>query len=228
MRRQLVSITLLALFLLSSLALVPAPAAADNIERDGTIYYDSYERLAIGSYSDSYSGKIKVTTNASVDVYLLTSTYAYSYPESFVPTKTKEKTMKAEFSFTAKAGETYYVIIDNTDNSRSTDAVPTGSIAYQASYPNVLDQLVDDVGWAARMCMIWIILIVVIIVVVVVLIIYFVTRKPKTPPQQQYPPAYQQPYQPPPAQAGYQQQPGYQPPPPDQYEPPPPNQPPPY
>ena len=183
MRRQLVSIALLSLFLLSSLAFVPAPAAADNIKRDGTIYYDSYERLSIGSYSDSYTGKVKVTTNASVDVYVLTSTYAYSYPESFTPTKSKEKTMSAEFSMTFKAGETYYVIIDNLDNSRSTDAIPSGDVTYDASYPNVLDQLVDDVGWAATWCLIWIILIVVIIVVVVILIIYFVTRKPKTPPQ---------------------------------------------
>jgi hypothetical protein len=221
MRRAIMVISAL---LFVTLLLVPLNASADPLTKSGAISKDDYERIYIGSFSDGGDRVVKVTTNASVDVYLITSEDFSTYPESFTPVKSAEKTTNARLTFKANSGDLYYLVIDNIDNGRSTDQVPTGDVTYEATYPNVLDVIQDDINTFAWTCVGVVVGVIVLIVVIVVVIIYVVTRKKKAappPPGAGGPVYHQQP------QAGYQyqqQQPtGYQPPQPSPYEPPPPS-----
>jgi hypothetical protein len=216
MRKAFLTLLVLTPVMMMVLAALPTEVAADPLQRDGTIYYGSHERIYIGMYSEGYTGKVKVTTNATVDVYILTDDYVFSYPDSFSTVKAVEKTKNADFSFKASGGESYYLVIDNLDNSKTTDAIPTGDVTFDATYPNILDQVEEDVQWIAMGCLLTIVAVVIIVVVIIVVIIYLITRKKSPPPQQAYP-QYQQQYQPPPPSP-------YEPPPPSPYEPPPPQQ----
>lgn len=224
-RRTIVVVGLLLVFM----ALLIGSATAAPIKRDGTIYMNTSENLYMGSWDQSSSHTVKVSTNDTVDVYVLSSTQYSGYPESFTYTKAWENTKNVDSKFTSESSTGYYLVIDNQDNGRSGDAVPKGDITYSATYPNFLDVIgdeVEDLAWTGFwVCMFPIILTIVVIVVVIVVVIYLMMKKKKTPPQQQQPqyPQQQQYQQQPYQQQQYQQQPGYQqPPPPSPYEPPPP------
>ena len=211
-------------FVLCLMAVVPT-GTSEPLTDSGSIDQGYSKTLLIGSWSESYEMNFKVTSNATIDVYVLTSTEYSNYPYSFNPTYSMEQVKSATFKVKASAQEGYYLVIDNQDNSRSTDQVPVGPVTYSAEYPDVMDQITDTVDTAISMCMIMVVLVVVVIVVVIVLIIYFVTRKKSPPPAVVAPPmAYQPPQQPyVQPQQPYQQPPAqYAPPPPSPYEPPPP------
>lgn len=213
------------------LAFASTPVQAADNKKGGTVYYGDSENIMVGTWTTSKDLHFTVKSNATIDVYVLTSSDFFNYPSgSFTPVKAVEKTTSADFKIRSSSSESYYLVIDNTDNSRSTDAIPTGSAAYNATYPNFLDTATDTVDDIVSTCIIGAIVVVVIIVVVIIVIIYFVViRKKKQPPvaqapYTQTPVQYQQPvYQQQPQQPVYQQQPQqYAPPPPSPYEPPPP------
>jgi hypothetical protein len=212
------------------LAMASAPADAAANKKGGTVYYGSSENIMVGTWTTSTDLHFTVKSNATIDVYVLTTSDYFNYPSgSFTPIKAVEKTTSADFKIKSNPSESYYLIIDNTDNSRSTDQIPTGSAAYNATYPNFMDTATHTVDNIVSTCILGAIAVIVIIIVVIIVIIYFVViRKKKQPPvvqtpYVQAPVQYQQPvYQQHPQQQVYQQPQQYAPPPPSQYEPPPP------
>ena len=230
MNNKLKALMIPALLMMSVMMLViaSAPVGASPSTKSGTVYYGNYEEIFVGEWTTSTDLHFTVTSNATIDVYLMTTSETINYPTgSFNPLKAVEKTKNADFKVKSSTSDSYYLIIDNVDNSRSTDAVPTGDAAYNATYPNFLDTTTSTVNNIVNTCIIGAIAIVVIIVVVIIVIIYFfVIRKKPQPPvvqtpygvqpvQSQQPVQYQQP--------GYPAQPQpYAPPPPSPYEPPPP------
>jgi hypothetical protein len=245
MRRKIILGTII-MCLIGAALLVPGMVSAqDTISDTVTIFEnDNEQKWLLGlSQNEKIDIYVEVTSppGASVDVYILSSTERSNYPDgSFTPTVAHEDVSVADFSFKQPDSLSYYLVIDNEDNSRSTDAVPTGDVTVDFEYDNPLSAILDpveDALWTGFMiCIIGIVLVIVVIVVIVVLVVR--SGKSKQPPPQQYPPqqqypqqgAYppqQQPYAPPPGEQPPmqpQEQPPQQPPGDQAYYPPPPNQ----
>ena len=156
-------VPLLCVMSLLLLLAVPAPAKAAPFTDSGTIYYNDHKEIFVGSFTSTHEVSFEVTTNSTVDVYLLTSDQNNNYPTSFTPTKAVENTKIASFKITPNTGTSYYLVIDNLDNSRSTDAVPTGVVTFNAKYPNPTDTLTDNVETFANTCLIGAIVVVLIL-----------------------------------------------------------------
>jgi hypothetical protein len=148
--------------------------------------------------------------------------YYSNYPNGdFYPVEAKERVSETTFKFKTPDDQFYYLVIDNEDNSRSNDAIPTGTVTVDYEYDNAIaDDLEDAWNTAMLMCIIGVVVAVVVVIIIIVVIVMLIKGKDKPP---QYPP--QQPYQQQPGYQQYQQPPGY---PPQQppYQPPP-QQPPP-
>jgi len=211
--------TILALMALA-LLMVPAAVTADVDETNLSVdmkdnYRDMIILLHIGSEI-----KVTVTSNASVDVYILTSTEYYTnYPTDFTAAHKVLNTKSTTFTWKLPTGDTYFVVVDNDFNYIPGSADPTGEvvISYHRSGASAEDG-VQQAAWYAGMACIGIIVILVIIVVVIIVVIVMVMKKKdhpvQGPPPGYAPPVPQQSYQPAPGQY-YPQQPG-------QYAPPPP------
>jgi hypothetical protein len=200
--------------------LAAVPTAATPVTKEGTVVYESYEEYTVGTWATSTSLHFTVTSNATIDVYLLTSSDFINYPTgNFNPVKAVEGTTKADFKITASTSESYILVIDNQDTGRPGNTKPTGDISYTATYPNFMDTVPDTVNNIFNTCMISAIAAVVIVVIVVIVIIYLVVRKkPEPQPQVVMAPVAQAPYTPPPQAPAAPPQP-----PPSPYEPPPPD-----
>jgi hypothetical protein len=165
--------------------------------------------------------------NGKVDVYILSSSEYHSrYPtKTFYPALAKENITTTTFTFECPDDQTYYLVIDNEDNARANDAVPTGSVTVDYEYDDPFAATLKDIEegfWAVWwMCIAGVVIAVVIVVVIIVLIFYFLFKKDKPP---QYPAQYQQYPQAQIGYPGYPQQP-YQGPPQQPPSPPPPQQP---
>jgi flagellar basal body-associated protein FliL len=248
--RKKILLGIIVMCLFGAAMLVPGMVSAqttidDTISDTVTIYQNGNEQewLLGLSQNEKIDIYVEVTSpaGASVDVYILSSTERMDYPdESFTPTVAHEDVTVADFSFKQPDSQSYYLIIDNEDNSRTTDAVPKGDVTVEYEYDNplaVISEAVEEAIWTGFMiCIIGIVLVIVVIVVIVVLVVR--SGKSKQPPPQQYPPqqqypqqgAYppqQQPYAPPPGEQPPmqpQEQPPQQPPGDQAYYPPPPNQ----
>jgi hypothetical protein len=203
-------------------------SAADTISDTVTIYNGGYEdEMFFGlGINEKIDISVDVTSpaGASVDVYIISSTEKYDYPSgSFTPAVAHEDVSNADFSFKSPDGQIYYLVIDNTDNSRSTDAVPTADVTVDYEYDDPISATIEDFEDAAEqawwtgitICILGIVVVIVIIIVIVWVVVQAGKNK-QPPPQQPYPQQYQQSYQQP-----------YQQPPPGGYPPqPPPQQPP--
>jgi hypothetical protein len=190
----------------------------DSYERDGWILINEGDKVEVSVDVTSPSGGL-------VDVYVISYNQIDSYPDgSFTPALTREGVSSVDFTFTVPDDQWYYLVIDNTDNSRASDTVPVGSVTVNYEYTNPWLEDVEDAIWTGVMlCVLVLVIIVVVIVVVIILVLRGgkkqPTQAPPPYPQQQpsqpYPQQpYQQPYQPPPGQQPpYQPPPGEQPPP---------------
>jgi hypothetical protein len=250
MRRKIILGSIILCLIGAALLMPGMVSAADTISDTATIYNGGYEDemlFGLGT-NERIDISVDVTSpaGASVDVYIIASTEKYDYPsESFTPVVAHEGVSNADFSFKSPDSQTYYLVIDNTDNSRSSDAVPTGDVTVNYEYDDPLSAIIESFENTAEAAF-WTgtlicATVVIAIVVVIVLIVWLIVRAGKSspPPQQPYPPQ-QYPQQPYPQQPYPQQQyappPGEQPPvepqeqPPEQppgdqgYYPPPPNQ----
>jgi|GEM_PF-6662139 len=216
------SITVLMMMSIVMLVLASAPAGASASKKAGTVLYGTHEEILVGSWTTATSLHFTVTSNATIDVYVLTASESINYPTgNFNAVKAVENTKSADFTIKSDSTNSYYLIIDNEDNSKSTDALPTGDASYSATYPNFMDIATKQVDTVVTTCLIGAISIIVIIIVVVIVLIYFIVirKKPQPPvvqsPYGAQPVQYQQPV--------YQTQPqAYSPPAPSPYEPPPP------
>lgn len=188
------------------------------------------EWLLWAGKDDEIEVSVTVTSpsNGRVDVYIISSSqYSYYPTGSFTSARSSEDRSSHSFTFTVPDDQTYYLVIDNEDNSRTTDAVPTGSVTVDYEYDNPLAKDIEEAFWTATWFCVAAVVIIVIIIIVIIIVVLHVTKKPK-PPQYPPQPPYQQPYQQPPYQQ-YPQQPQqpYQPPPQQPPGQPPPGQPPP-
>ncbi len=180
---------------------------------DVVIAQDDHESewLLWANEDDKIEVSVTVTSpsDGRVDVYILTQTQYSSYPAgSFNPAYQSENKNSHDFTFTVPDGQSYYLVIDNEDNSRTTDAVPTGSVTVDYEYDNPIIEEVEEAFWTAYwVCIAGIIIIVVVIIVIIVLVLKVTSKggppqqpqyPPQQPPYQQYPQQPQQPYQPPP------------------------------
>lgn len=233
MRKTRILIALI-LCLMFAAVFSPAPASAqEKITYTNVLIYENdyeYHSLWALNQDEEIDVSVDVTSPSGglIDVYILSSSHYSSYPDGvFTPTIEKEGVSSTDFTFKAPDDATYYLIIDNEDNSRSTDAVPVGDVTVSYEYDDPIYASIQDIEEAAEAfafgCLMIVVIAVIIIVVIIVVVIFLIVRKPKEPAAQApapYPqqPPYQQPQQP------YQPPPGQQPP----YQPPPGQQPPPY
>ncbi|UCG69314.1 MAG: hypothetical protein JSV09_16305 [Thermoplasmata archaeon] len=188
---------------------------------DEVIYEDDYEYVLLWALEKDENIEVDVSVDspagAKIDVYIISDTEFSDYQTDgvFIPEIQHEDVSSASFKFKNPDGGTYYLVIDNKDNSRTSDAVPTGDVTVDYEYDDpffaTIEDLEEAAGFVAFTCIAAIVLGVVIIIMIIVVIIFLVTKKEK-PPQQPAP--YQQPpqapypgYQQPPPQQPYQQPP---------------------
>ena len=250
-RKQIIP-TLTVLVMVGLILLVPfLPASeAKRTLKDVELEEDSYKSyLLISSMDDEVEVNFTVTSGGNVDLYIMTSEmYRDRYQQDlhFNPAMVRENITTARFTWTQPDDSTYYLVIDNWDNGRTTDAKPTGNVTYDLFYD---DGFLDDLDELFGMAMMMVVGCCLLVIIVVVVVIWLLFRKKKDnqgtvviPPPVAYPPggqpsypgappsypqSPQPPYQPPP---GFNQQPQQQPPypqPPVFPQPPPPNYPPP-
>jgi hypothetical protein len=146
MNNKLKALVIPAMLTLSVILLVvaSAPAQAAANKKQGTVSYGSYEQILVGTWTTSTDLHFTVTSNTTIDVYVLTAEDIINYPSgSFSPVKAVENTKSADFTIKSDSTNSYYLIIDNEDNSKSTDALPTGDASYSATYPNFMDIATD-------------------------------------------------------------------------------------
>lgn len=175
------------------------------------IGFGQYESEMLLGLEEDEEIEVTVTVTSpsegKVDVYILSSSEYHSrYPSKiFYPAVAWENITTTTFTFNCPDDQTYYLVIDNDDNARANDAVPTGSVTVDYEYDDPFAATLKDIEegfWAVWwMCIAGIIVAVVIVVLIIVFIFYLVVKKEKPP---QYPPQYQQ-Y--PQAQPGYPQYP---------------------
>jgi hypothetical protein len=209
---------------------MPMMVSADKITKTAqVVYQDDYETEWLLGLGKNEKIDVSVTVvspvGAKVDVYVISSSQFSNYPNgNFNPTVAKENVASTSFSFKSPDDSTYYLVIDNEDNSRTSDAVPTGDITVDYEYDDplaaIFEEAEDVVETAFLICIAGIVIIVVVIIVIIVVVIKVASKgkQPPVQPQQPYPQQqYQQPYQQPP--------PGSYPPPQQPVEQPPPDQP---
>jgi hypothetical protein len=223
MRTKRILIALI-LCLMFTAVFSPAPTSAQDGKtelNDVVIAENDDETVSwiLISEGDKVEVSVDVTSPSGglVDVYVISYNQYSNYPEgSFTPAVTREGVSSVDFTFTVPDDQRYYLVIDNTDNSRASDTIPVGSVTVDYEYTNPWLEDVEEAIWTGVMfCILGLVIIVVIIVVVIVLLLKSGKKTPPAQPQQPYPP--QQPYQQQPYQQPYQPPPGQQPP----YQPPP-------
>lgn len=141
-------------------------------ERVNENEYDSY--LLSTDSGDSIEIDFVVKSGSRVDVYILSSTQFQNYKddEYFSPKLTRENVLTVEKTTHIYSSSTYYIIVDNRNNSRSSDALPDGSVTYDLTY-DVDGSSGDDLGalWfmgaGFACCAFWIALFVVQIIIAV-------------------------------------------------------------
>jgi hypothetical protein len=214
-KRAILGIFVLCIMIVGLLG-VTTVSADDMISvEDDIIYSGDYEYVYLWGLDKDEKMNVEVSVDspagATLDVYVLSNDEFTEYQngQTFTPKVSHEDVSSASFKFKTPDSQTYYLVLDNMDNGRSTDAVPTGDITVDYEYTNpllaALDVVEEGIMTAMMMCILGIVIIVVIIIVVIVVIIK-VAGKGKQPPPQPQQPYPQQPYQQPPP-GGYQQQP---------------------
>jgi len=214
------------------LLLFPLTVTADIERKNETIAMNGYATepiIIIGSNKDV---KVTVSSNASVDVYIISVSELFDYPSNFTPAYQKLATTSTSFTWKMPDSDLYYLAVDNELNNISGSADPKGPVVVSYKWSGVtIEEAAKAVAWWASMVCISLILIILIVIVVVIVVVLKVSQKkgPATPPQQPYygQPMGQQSYQPAPQQPGQNAPPQPPPggpaaPPPGQYAPPPP------
>jgi hypothetical protein len=222
--------------LITSAFLIPSVAyVAEAGSNYGSAASGDFKKYTIvgGDSDDEYSIDLTVYNGSRADLYILSKAELDNYEEGlpFTTSFAEEDVTTVDDNWFKPDGGTYYIVIDNQDNIRSSDAEPTGNITFYVSYFNVTDveEFFESIGdicglgiFATGACC------VLIIVIVIGIIVLLAKRNDKEtvviqappggfPPQQ---PGYypQQAAAPPmapgtqPPQGGYYQQPQQTPP----------------
>ena len=173
----------------------------DYVIDEGTYYSDVLWWVQKGS-EVTVSVSVNLSySNSRVDVYILNADEFDKYPlQQFHPAYVVENTASTTFTWTVPDDQTYYLVIDNQDNVRPSDAVPTGDVMVDISRSapfsdmfNELDKSMENFMWVAIGA--GVAVVVVIIVVIVIVVVAAGGKKRETPPyapQQMQPHATQQ------------------------------------
>lgn len=132
------------LIIIVGLVLATIPVFLNNVEGEDKSQY-SDEEVKKGDYRkfsvDLHGHKeltfsIEVTLGTEVDVYLLSSAEYSNYRngKQFQAVKEYEICTSAQGSFKDKKSDNYYIIVDNLDNVRSSDAQPKADVEFSLSY----------------------------------------------------------------------------------------------
>lgn len=205
--------------------LIPFNVSATTYDIETEQYYNN--PIIFISKGNTVTVDVDCLSDSDIDVYILKDSEYDKYMENntFSPEIAKENIKKTNFEWKVPDSNSYYIVVDNRDNTRDTDAVPRMNVSVDINYStNWGENLIEDAeNFISNVCLM-ILIVIVIIAVVIILVIYLLVKKKKQPPMQP-----QQPYQPqqfpqqqqyqPPQQQQFQQQPYQQPP--QQYQTPP-------
>ena len=173
----LISVLAISLLSLPLFAFLPCDIEASRDSE--TLEKDYYMRYTLfGDKDDEYYISFDVTQGSEADIYIMTQyeyENHYSDGKDFVASFQRENILSVSAYWTQPDDQQYYLVVDNTDNAHSSDAIPTGDIAYDIEYKNKsTEEAIDNF---IEMTMLFIGVCCLIIVVVIVLIIYFLFRK---------------------------------------------------
>jgi hypothetical protein len=81
--------------------------------------------------------EVTVSSGGRVDVYIMSDREYNKYNDGkdFKVKVAKEKVEHTTFMFENPDGSDYYLVIDNMDNSRKSDAIPTDNVYYNYTSP---------------------------------------------------------------------------------------------
>ncbi len=135
------SFTIVILYLMVAALFISPFINADKIEKSNIeITEDNYvSEMLIGLDPGEeiwIDVSVKSPSDAPVDVYILTTNEYdwYRWNGSFTPTVSYENFTLIYFKFTGPGDHNYFLVIDNKDNSRSADAIPSGTIMVDYNY----------------------------------------------------------------------------------------------
>ena len=213
-------------FMLVLIAL-PAVCIADNTYNNVLLEKDDHDAYALlSSKGDNVEIDFSVITpGAKVDVYIMTYLeYRDNYMEenrTFEAVFSRQNVSVVKENWKEPDDQSYYLVIDNENNSHPDDAEPVGSVRYNLFYDDKWDEKVEEIlGYGIAL----VVGCCAITIIIIIVVIWLIVRKKKTdtvviqgpagyppgaPPQYPYqqPPQYQQ-QQPP--QYQQQQPPQYQ------------------
>lgn len=132
-------------FVLFFFPFVAQPSLAPPI--DVSVPKDDAGALDFGSQGGFYKGdkvsvSIRVTSGGEIDVYVMTKSNfdKLALGQSFSTEISEERTKDTSFDWEIPSDATWYLVIDNVDNSRSNDATPTGPVSIEGNMggPSIL------------------------------------------------------------------------------------------
>ena len=113
--------------------------------------------------------EIKVINGSAIDIYLTGSAGNDDYKDNedftFYTDYSEEHTKSIKYTFEAPTDDDYYIIIDNQDNGRKNDTIPTGSVEVEINIEkdDDLKELEEFFEGALLICAITIAVIIIII-----------------------------------------------------------------
>lgn len=124
---------LFAIFVLSLLLAIPVPVDGQSADETVTLGQEEYYEITPqGDTEKDWEVEYKVTqiSGGPFDVYIMTSSEHTKYEQgfNFNAVVTHEKVTSAKGTYKLPDDQKYYFITDNTDNGRSSDQEPTGSV----------------------------------------------------------------------------------------------------
>ena len=135
------------LVIIHFMAIIVVPCGSGDLVEDGSsnIGKDDYWRAAIASPDylipfeeyDRITVDINVTSGGPVDVYILRSDEYEKFQknESFKAEFSRERVNKTSFRWEKDSDYPYmYLVVDNTDNAHTNDAVPDSDVQFEYSY----------------------------------------------------------------------------------------------
>ena len=171
------------LCILSSLLLLLAPLGTVTAQQskyvekgyhDGFLIVDPDIGAGFREY-DRIQVEVTVSSGGPVDVYIMSEREynKYNNGQDFKVEVAKEKVEHTAFMFENPDGSDYYLVIDNMDNNRGSDAVPTDNVYYNYSSP--IEERHNDV--IRKQMYMWGGIVAGIIIAVIIIVVIIILRK---------------------------------------------------
>ena len=132
-------------FLGCLLVMLPAAAAATQ-KTDEFVPVDENERyfLSLMGKDDKLDVKLTIKSGGPGDLYVMKSSQYYNYQngDAFLPAAYRENVSGVvTLNWTQPDDDNYYLVVDNRDNSRATDAYSRSNITYDIYYDYTSEDL---------------------------------------------------------------------------------------